>query len=121
MQGVGSSGEHRSCHRGVISGKGWRPQGVRGKELWGQGHPQGGGRSRSRCQGPRVGSVQRAQCCWLGSAGAFQRERGFLTPVTFTSWAAALEPGVCVCLFFYCVLAVVSSSPPRSMSVACLL
>lgn len=53
--------------------------------------------------------------------GAFQRERGFLTPVTFTSWAAALEPGVCVCLFFHCVLAVVSSSPPRSMSVACLL
>lgn len=52
---------------------------------------------------------------------AFQRERGFLTPVTFTSWAAALEPGVCVCLFFHCVLAVVSSSPPRSVSVACLL
>lgn len=52
---------------------------------------------------------------------AFQQERGFLTPVTFTSWAAALEPGVCVCLFFHCVLAVVSSSPLRSMSVACLL
>lgn len=52
---------------------------------------------------------------------AFQRERGFLTPVTFTSWAAALEPGACVRLFFHCVLAVVSSSPPRSMSVACLL
>lgn len=56
-----------------------------------------------------------------GCLPAFQRERGFLTPVTFTSWAAALEPGVCVCLFFHCVLAVVSSSPLRSMSVACLL
>lgn len=51
---------------------------------------------------------------------AFHQERGFLTPVTFTSWAAALEPGVCACLFFHCALAVVSSSPPRSMSVACL-
>lgn len=52
---------------------------------------------------------------------AFPQERGFLTPVTFTSWAAALEPGVCICLFFHCVLAVVSSSLLRSMSVACLL
>lgn len=51
---------------------------------------------------------------------AFQQERGFLTAVTFTSWAAALEPGVCACLFFHCALAVVSSSPLRSMSVACL-
>lgn len=50
---------------------------MRGRELWGQGHPQGGGRSRSRCQGPRVGSVQRAQCCRLGPAGCLPAGKGF--------------------------------------------
>lgn len=55
-----------------------------------------------------------AGSCWVPSSG-------FVTPVTFTSWAAALEPGVCVCLLFHCDLAVVSSSPPRSMAVGSLL
>lgn len=52
--------------------------------------------------------------------GAFQREE-FLTAVTLPSWAAALEPGVGVCLLFHCALArLVSSSPPRSVALGSL-